>query len=198
MEQRIAYLLTDILQRRQRGSRQLARTGVLALSRPAAVKTGTTTDFRDNWTIGYTPNLVVGVWVGNADNEPMQGVTGITGAAPIWHGVMDVAHKGLPIREFERPAGLDEVEVCALSGHLPGPDCPQDHRALREDRTHNTVHGAMHVRVGDQVMIALPTEAHAWGKRTQRANVASPNDAIRDLSQAGIAQSRRRRSVPHR
>jgi len=164
LDKRIAYLLTDILRDDSARIPTFGEGSVLALGRPAAVKTGTTTDFRDNWTIGYTPNLVVGVWVGNADNEPMQGVTGITGAAPIWHDVMDVAHKGLPIREFERPAGLDEVEVCALSGHLPGPDCPHRITELFVAGTEPITPCDMHVRVGDQVMIALPTEAHAWGR----------------------------------
>ena len=62
---------------------------LLNLSFPAAVKTGTTNDYRDNWTIGYNRNLAVGVWVGNADNQPMTGSTGITGAAPVWHEIME-------------------------------------------------------------------------------------------------------------
>ena len=61
---------------------------VLEIGRPAAAKTGTTTDWRDNWTLGYTPDLTVGVWVGNADNTPMKGVSGISGAGPIWHDFM--------------------------------------------------------------------------------------------------------------
>ena len=61
---------------------------VLNLPFPAAAKTGTTNDFRDNWTLGYTPDLAVGVWVGNADYTPMQNTTGLTGAAPIWADFM--------------------------------------------------------------------------------------------------------------
>ncbi len=78
----VAALITDIL------SDDLARLpafgegSVLALDRPAAAKTGTTTDFKDNWTVGYTPDLAVGVWVGNADNTPMEAISGITGAGP--------------------------------------------------------------------------------------------------------------------
>ncbi|GCE11357.1 transglycosylase domain-containing protein [Tengunoibacter tsumagoiensis] len=60
-----------------------------------AAKTGTTDSFKDNWTIGYTPNVVVGVWAGNTNQEPMKkGVVGITGAAPIWHSVMEYASNG--------------------------------------------------------------------------------------------------------
>jgi membrane carboxypeptidase/penicillin-binding protein PbpC len=65
------------------------------------------------------------VWVGNNDNSEMKGVTGISGAAPIWRDVMMKVLGDQPIREFQRPAGIVEVEVCALSGRLPSPNCPR-------------------------------------------------------------------------
>ncbi|MEM7347778.1 MAG: hypothetical protein AAF485_26390, partial [Chloroflexota bacterium] len=87
--------------------------------RPAAAKTGTTQDWRDNWTVGYSPDLVVGVWAGNADNEPMRNVSGVTGAAPIWHDIMETLHKTRPVHDFARPDGLVEVTVCNENGLLP-------------------------------------------------------------------------------
>ncbi|MEJ5309338.1 MAG: PBP1A family penicillin-binding protein [Anaerolineae bacterium] len=164
LDARVAYLITDIL------SDDLARVptfgegSVLNLSRPAAVKTGTTTDFRDNWTVGYTPQLVVGVWVGNADNETMKEVSGITGAAPIWHDVMEAALKGQPVQAFARPAGLVDVEVCALSGELPGPDCP--HRIVETfiAGTEPDTVCQMHQRIDGVVYTILPPEAQAWAR----------------------------------
>ena len=164
LDARVAYLITDIL------SDDLARVptfgegSILNLSRPAAVKTGTTTDFRDNWTVGYTPELVVGVWVGNADNETMKEVTGITGAAPIWHDVMEEALKGQPVQAFERPDGLVDVEVCALSGELPGPDCP--HRIVETfiAGTEPDTVCQMHQRIDGVVYTILPPEAQAWAR----------------------------------
>ena len=97
---------------------------VLQIGRPAAVKTGTTNDFRDNWTVGYTPDLVVGVWVGNANLDPMVDVTGVSGAGPIWHRFIRSVTDGTPERPFIRPDGISEVEVCALSGLLPSRPCP--------------------------------------------------------------------------
>lgn len=73
----------------------------LVLSRPAAAKTGTTNDYRDALTFGYTPNLVCGVWVGNNDNHPMDQVAGALGAAPIWHDFMEGALVGMPVENFE-------------------------------------------------------------------------------------------------
>ena len=64
---------------------------VLNLPFPVAAKTGTSNDFRDNWTLGYTPDLVTGVWIGNADYTPMVNTTGLSGAAPIWSQFMQYA-----------------------------------------------------------------------------------------------------------
>jgi 1A family penicillin-binding protein len=119
MDERVAYLITDILSDNFARASTFGEGSPLRISRPAAAKTGTTTDWRDNWTVGYTPNLVVGVWAGNADNEPMRHVSGVMGAAPIWHDVMEVLHKGHPVREFVAPTGIDPVEVCADNGLLP-------------------------------------------------------------------------------
>jgi len=116
LDERVAYLITDILSDDWARMSAFGEGSVLRLDRPAAVKTGTTSNWRDNWTVGYTPDLVVGVWAGNADNSPMHNVSGISGAAPIWHDFMQAALKGTPAREFARPDGLVEVEICPLSG----------------------------------------------------------------------------------
>lgn len=71
--------------------------------RPAAAKTGTSNDFRDNWTVGYTSDYVMGVWAGNNDNSPMVDVTGVDGAAPIWHDSLNLAEQGRPIHDFGNP-----------------------------------------------------------------------------------------------
>ncbi len=84
--------------------------------RPAAAKTGTTNDFRDNWTVGYTTDYVMGVWAGNDDNSPMIDVSGITGAAPIWHDSMLVAEQGHPIQDFVNPGGLERATVTYADG----------------------------------------------------------------------------------
>lgn len=119
MDARTAYLITNILSDDYARRSTFGAGSPLHLNRPVAAKTGTTQDWRDNWTVGYTPDLVVGVWVGNADNEPMRHVSGVTGAAPIWHDIMTELHKTRPARDFVRPAGLVEKEVCADNGLVP-------------------------------------------------------------------------------
>ncbi|MBN1582924.1 MAG: transglycosylase domain-containing protein [Anaerolineae bacterium] len=130
LDERVAYLITDILSDEWARLPSFGEQSVLYIGRPAAAKTGTTTDWRDNWTIGYTPDLVAAVWTGNADNAPMYHVSGITGAGPIWHDLMVSALKERPPQEFERPDGLVEVEICALSGQLPNKVCPHRRQEL--------------------------------------------------------------------
>ncbi len=90
--------------------------GNRGIVRPAAAKTGTTQNFRDNWTVGYTTDYVMGVWAGNNDNSPMYQVTGVQGAAPIWHDSMLVAEQGHPIRDFTNPGGLQQATVTYPDG----------------------------------------------------------------------------------
>jgi len=119
MDERVAYLITDILSDDFARAPTFGERSALRLSRPAAAKTGTTTDWRDNWTVGYTPDLVAGVWAGNADNESMRHVSGVTGAAPIWHDIMEMLLKGRPVHEFAEPPGMVRMDVCADSGKKP-------------------------------------------------------------------------------
>lgn len=124
LDARVAWLISDILSDDNARLIGFGRDSILRLDRPAAVKTGTTTNFHDNWTVGYTPSLVVGVWVGNTSHEAMHNITGLTGAAPIWAQVMRSVLAARPEEAFTRPAGLIQVEICALSGKLPTQACP--------------------------------------------------------------------------
>ncbi len=92
--------------------------------RLAAAKTGTTNDYKDAWTVGFTPQLVTGVWVGNSDNTPMENTPGSKGAAPIWNAVMSYALRDEPMAGWAQPPGITQMEVCATSGLLPTQWCP--------------------------------------------------------------------------
>jgi len=123
----VAYILTDIL------SDNIARAPAFGthswLNIPdhpsVAVKTGTTQNLRDNWTVGYTPDFLVAVWVGNNDNRPMSYVaSGITGASPIWNKIMSHLLTDVPDKKFPRPQGIVEVKICVPTGSLPCEGCP--------------------------------------------------------------------------
>jgi membrane peptidoglycan carboxypeptidase len=120
----LAYLINDILSDEEARRPSAGPNSALLLDRSAAVKTGTTNDFRDNWTIGYTPQLVSGVWLGNTDNSPMIELPALVGAAPIWHAVMEYASRNMPVETWLRPDNIVEMTVCQTSGLLPTPYCP--------------------------------------------------------------------------
>lgn len=124
LDERVAWLITDILSDNSARIPSFGANSSLQIGRASGAKTGTTTDFRDNWVMGFTPNLVVGVWVGNADNTPMVEVTGVSGAGPIYNQFMREILIGQPELDFVRPDGLVQAEVCTLSGLVPRENCP--------------------------------------------------------------------------
>jgi len=140
-----AYLINSILSDNTARTPAFGANSVLNLPFPAAVKTGTTNDFRDNWTVGWTPDLAAGVWIGNADYTPMGKISGITGAAPIWNAFMQFAIPRLTNNNptpFQRPNGIVDKAVCTLSGAEPSEWCPdqrleqfaQDQPPLKADQ----------------------------------------------------------------
>ncbi len=115
----LAYMMTDVLSDNSDRAPEFGYCNPLNLrtdgtcygpALPAAAKTGTTNDFRDTWTVGYTSDYVLGVWVGNNDNSPMININGITGAAPIWHDAMLAAEAGHSPKAFINPGGLVKVD----------------------------------------------------------------------------------------
>jgi membrane carboxypeptidase/penicillin-binding protein PbpC len=122
-----AYLISSILSDNAARSPAFGPNSVLNLPFQAAVKTGTTNEFRDNWTLGYTPDIAVGVWVGNADNSPMVDISGVTGAAPIWAEFMQTSIQAITggnPTPVSRPANVVEKLICDISGTLPSEWCP--------------------------------------------------------------------------
>lgn len=121
-----AYLISSVLSDNEARSLMFGANSALNLSFQVAAKTGTTNDIRDNWTMGYTPDLVTGVWIGNADYTPMLNSSGLSGAAPIWSQFMEFAvpyiSNGSP-STFTRPDGIVDKIVCRLSGTEPSNSC---------------------------------------------------------------------------
>jgi 1A family penicillin-binding protein len=126
----LAYLITDILADDEARAETFGQNSPLKLSRPSAAKTGTTDDFRDSWVIGYTPDLVTGVWVGNSDGSPMRDVLSAASAGRVWNRYMEAALANVSPRPFNRPADVVQREVCKLSGLLPTPECPERVQSL--------------------------------------------------------------------
>lgn len=118
------WLLADILSDPAARSAQFGTGGPLRLPFHCAVKTGTSSDFRDNWCVGFTPEFTVGVWVGNFDGSPMQGVSGASGAAPVFHRIMAHLHERTPPVWPEKPSGILTAQIDGRTGRMPAPGTP--------------------------------------------------------------------------
>lgn len=182
----LAYLITDILADRNARTITFAWDSPIHLGPNVAVKTGTTTDYRDAWTIGYTPLVAVGVWVGNSDNTAMVRMPGSRGAGPIWRGVMEYLLKRLPEAKFRQPDGIQRVEVDAVSGLLP---TPYSTKRIREifiagtaPKEYDNIHRPFRIcqvsgklatafcpaeTVTEQVFDVYPPEASDWVRENQ-------------------------------
>jgi penicillin-binding protein 1C len=126
-DEHVAWLISDILSDDQARQIGFGLNSTLKLDRPVAVKTGTTSNFHDNWTVGYTPSLVVGVWVGNSDYQAMRDVNGLTGAAPIWQEIIRAILQNRPEESFTRPPDMLQLDMCTYSGLLPTSLCDRTH-----------------------------------------------------------------------
>ncbi len=117
-------LLTDMLADPHARAKAFGVESLLTLPFPTAVKTGTSSDFRDTWTVGFSTDYTVATWVGNFDGSPMRQVSGVTGAAPLWNRVMLHLHENREPAPFLPPEKLVQKPICALSGARPTPACP--------------------------------------------------------------------------
>ena len=126
LDRRSAFLITDVLSDPDARRAAFGSGGPLDLPFPCAAKTGTSEGFRDNWTVGYTPRFTVGVWAGNFDGRPMRSVSGISGAAPLFHDLMLLLwqRSDWVSPDFEPPPGLERRRLCSGSGLAATPDCP--------------------------------------------------------------------------
>lgn len=166
------WLVTDILKDRHARMEAFGERTVFDVPFEMAAKTGTSTDYRDNWAIAWTKNHVALTWVGNHDQRPMQRVSGITGAGPLVRATMLAVHGQTPPERFTPPEAMVVRPICALSGMSPGTHCP---RVVDEKFVSNTAHAECdwHRETlaqqcdafgGNQTVVATyyPEEFQAW------------------------------------
>ena len=114
----LVWQIADIMSDNSARTLAFGMNSALRFDYPVACKTGTSTDFRDNWTVGFTPEFSVGVWVGNFDGAPMREVSGVTGAGPILHAVFDYLHTNRGTSWYRPPVEIVERNVHPLTGKL--------------------------------------------------------------------------------
>jgi len=180
------FLLADILSDPVARMPGFGAGTVLESPQRAAVKTGTSSGSRDNWTLGFTRDRVVGVWVGNANRAPMRNVSGIDGAAPIWRDVLTAATEGLPDRPFEAPEGMVRVTVCTPTGLTPAGACPSPIDEWFVAGTEPSAAESYYV-AGDsgRRLLDPPLEARPWGvdARVRLARGNTPGQSVGDSEQ---------------
>lgn len=162
-------LITAMLADAEARSQAFGVDSLLRLPFPAAVKTGTSSDFRDTWTIGFTTDYTVGVWVGNFDGSPMRRISGVTGAAPLWNRILLHLHESQEPIAFPPPRGMVRRAICALSGARPTPACPttvQEYLfadAVAEfDRQPDPFYQTIAINGKVQTRLTLPAEYNEW------------------------------------
>lgn len=175
LDEQIAKLVTDILSDNAARAKVFGARSPLQLgSRPVAAKTGTTQEYRDGWTLGFTPSLVTGVWVGNNDNTPMGSrAAGVATAAPVWNAFMRKALAGTPIEQFDKPAPLKNIPHGILRGEIK-------EEKFKWDKDANTYYTAeCPIAVGDNITVK---EIHSLLFHVQRDRplASSPANAEAD------------------
>ena len=118
------FLITDILSDKAARVPAFSTGGPLDLPFRCAVKTGTSSDFRDNWCVGYTPEFTVGVWAGNFENQPMKNISGVSGAGPIFHRALVRTHRETPPTWFPEPEGITRIPIDPRTGKTVNPANP--------------------------------------------------------------------------
>jgi len=113
-----SFIINSILSDNSARAEEFGSSLTVSANRPVAVKTGTTEDYRDAWTIGYTPSLAIGVWIGNNDNSQMSAVAGSSGSGPIWISLMRQILNGKAVEKFNQPSTIVSHDVCKGDGAL--------------------------------------------------------------------------------
>ncbi|MBP9864581.1 penicillin-binding protein 1C [Patescibacteria group bacterium] len=159
-----AYLVSDVLSDPSARVKAFGEANFLGFGKRIAVKTGTTRDFRDNWAFGYTPEVAVGVWVGNADNTPMKGVSGVSGAAPIWADIMRYVTRSTDQISWTVPPGIVQRSVCVTSGLGASSICPKTRNEIFIAGTEPTKIDDWYERceATGKVYLKPPGEYSAW------------------------------------
>jgi len=146
MPPRVAWMLTDVLQDRRARISAFGERNVLELPFDVAVKTGTSKGFRDNWAVGYTKSRTVAIWVGNFDGSSMEGISGISGAGPLFHDIMIAAMEGQEVGFPPPPEGIEKRRICLLSGMEPTGACTHIGEEWKFSEAPGTSECSMHVR----------------------------------------------------
>lgn len=156
LDPQAVYQLTSIMTDNNARSFIFGSSSPLTLpGRLVAAKTGTTNDFKDGWTMGFTPSLTAGVWVGNNNNDPLK-ADAVVVAGPIWNAFMRAALKDTPAEEFTVPSGISKISVDTISGKLPTELTPSTKSEVFADYNKPENRDDVHIGVKIDSLTGLP------------------------------------------
>lgn len=194
-------LLTDLLSDEAARAPAFGLDNALRLPFPVAAKTGTSRAYVDNWTVGFTRERTVAVWVGNFDGRPMQRVSGITGAGPLFARVMRQAMRGIRAEPLVDRDRFQRVRVCPLSGHRAGEACPGSYEEVFLPGTAPGGPCAIHRLDQGRRVLALDARYVGWAERerlevaegeragTEASGFVTPREGDEFLIEAGVPVS---------
>ncbi|MEG5052377.1 MULTISPECIES: penicillin-binding protein 1C [unclassified Microcoleus] len=171
IQRKISALITNMLSDAHARAQEFGVESVLALPFPTAVKTGTSSDFRDTWTVGFTTDYTVATWVGNFNGDRMKKVSGVMGAAPLWNHIMLHLHEHQEPATFPTLKGLVQRPICAISGWRPKPDCPsvvQEYFDTEDISKYETESGSL----------TLSEEYNGWLAKQSNSSLSNSNFKI--------------------
>ncbi len=199
VEQKYVYVLQSVLSDPAARAPAFGASGnnLILPDRQVATKTGSTNDNADAWTMGFTPQYAVGVWIGNADRTKMNRLLGSTGAGPIYHEIMLGLHEGEPVVSFQQPPGVVTARICTLSGQLATEHCSHTVNEVFVEGTQPTSYCTSHQvfrvnketgrlatvytppeLVEDRVYAIYPPEAADWVRTTEIPQPPSEYDPL--------------------
>lgn len=202
MSSRTAFWITDILADADARAFVFGRGGSLEFPFPVAVKTGTSQAYHDNWTIGYSRHVTVGVWVGNFDRTPLRNSSGVTGAAPIFHAVMLAAERRVSGASnvfaheeiVSAPHSSAQREICALSGETANRWCPLRRREWVAAESPSVPCSWHHL--GEEGLLTFwPAEYRQWARSqglddaTERGEGSTAPGRVHHVAASGEAQA---------
>ena len=199
----LAYLVNHVLSDETARWPSLGHPNSLEIGRPAAVKNGQTQEGKDAWSIGYTPDLVIGTWVGNTDALSQEKISA-NWAAGLWHALMQYTHRDRPVEDWATPPGISQLQVCDPSGLLPTSQCPNIVNEVFLSGNEPTVTDSLFQTfqinretgrlatlltpaelVDEKVYMVVPAEAQAWANQSAIPAAPQAYDVI-DFSAPAI------------
>ncbi|ANV83217.1 penicillin-binding protein 1C [Picosynechococcus sp. PCC 7003] len=175
-------LITQMLSDKQARAIAFGVDSALNLPFPAAVKTGTSSNYRDTWAVGFSENYTVATWIGNFDGTPMQQVSGVTGAAPLWRDIMLYLHQQREPSVFPEPAAMVKRPICALSGKKSTGLCPvivQEYFFPGDLSKYETDLDNFYQEINGEIRLVLPPEYDRW--LATQTTLATPQSGLKIL-----------------